>query len=118
MGGVFFLATFICLGIVVVWFIRNDSMNGAAHLGLLAIRPSEAVAGENGDTQAARYSIRKNCDAIEKDLDELAHVRRIAAENVDAENKGRAFRKREGAAYNSIAPRRHRKKQRVKPAKR
>ena len=115
MGGVFFLASFVCLGIVIVWFIRNESQNGGGHLGLLAVRPSESVQGEKSDMPAARYSVREARKAIEKDLGELEHVRRIAAEKAGVENTAHAFRKKEGAAYVSTSTRRHRKKARVKP---
>ena len=117
MGGVFFLATFLCLAVVIVWFIRNEDNSGGGHIGLLALRSSQPKQNKPGEP-AARYTMGRDRHAIEKNLGELDHVRHIAAENAHAENQGRAFRKKEGVAFNTATTRRHKTKKRVTPAKR
>lgn len=117
MDSLLFIATFLCLGVVIAWFVRNDKEGADGQLGLLAVKPDGETNSETDNFDSPRYAKATRTTTRQQNPDQLENIRRTAAENAAAANKPQAFRQKQGRSFTKTAQNRHRTKQRITPKK-
>ena len=99
-----------CLGVVLMWYVRNEALGKNGELGVFGIQRDDGTKLQEDDEPAPRYTERLRKKALPIGASALDRVKEAATKTTHTQEDMNAYQSKPGGRYKEKSDRRYKRR--------